>query len=349
VLVTLASCSVYDTELLSGAAGGSGGAGGTAAVGPTGGTLGEAGAGAGGTGVGGSVGDGGDGTDGGDGGESVTGGGGASGGTGGGTGGTNGGKGGAGGTVSGASGSGGVGGNAAGSAGETTGGAGAGTAGSAGAAGTAGSSGSAGSAGSAGSGSVTEFLIDNFEDGNHQIALSGQVGYWYSYNDGSSAGTQTPGPSDPFIPGTVTPAITGNPTSVRAANVAWQNFGVWGAGFGAAFTDDPALLYDASQYAGVTFWVRIDTGSDTRVDVILQEARSLAPNCTVCNHHPLVTLEFTTVWTKVYLPFSVFLSDGDGDPSFYTVDPSGLYGIQFFTGAGHTVDLWIDDIAFYTM
>lgn len=337
---SVASCSVYDAELLKGAGGVNGGAGGVMQE-PMGGTSGDAGTGGGGTGGGGSHGEGGDA---GEGGENATGGENASGGVGGtGTGGASGGNGGVGGAASGAGGRGGAGGTTAGSAGEVTGGA-----GSSGSAGAGGAAGSAGSAGTAGSGSIVELLIDDFEDGNHQIALSGQVGYWYAYNDGSAAGTQSPGPSDPFIPAAVSPAIGENPTSVRAANVTWQDFTVWGAGFGATFTDDD-VLYDASLQAGVTFWARIDTGSATRVDVILQEGRSLAPNCTVCGHHPLVTLEFTTEWNKVYLPFDVFQGDGGGDPSFYVVDPSALYGIQFFTGAGQTVQIWVDDMAFYAL
>ncbi len=233
-----------------------------------------------------------------------------------------------------------------------SGGATAGSGGSAGsAAGSGGSSGAgagSGGAGSGGGGGVTgtieTLLIDDLEDGNHQIALTGQIGYWYSYNDGT--GTQTPAPVDPFAPVTVSPPIDGS-SSTKAVHVRWLGMMSWGGGFGAAFTDDSTVYYDASAYDGVTFWARIESGSETRVDLILAEQRSLAPACTVCGHHPTYALTLTTSWQRFYLPFALFQGDGGGDPSFVDLDPSGLYGIQFFRGAGHTIDMWVDDIAFY--
>jgi hypothetical protein len=209
------------------------------------------------------------------------------------------------------------------------------------------SGGGAGSGGASGSsgmpGTIEELLIDDFEDGDHQIALMGQIGYWYSYNDGT--GTQTPAPVDPFAPVSVNPPIDGS-SSTMAVHVSWQGFTSWGAGFGVAFTDG-STFYDASAYDGITFFARIESGSETRVDLILQEQRSLEPACTVCGHHPIYALTLSTSWQRYYLPFALFQGDGGGDPSFVALDPSGLYGIQFFRGANRTVDLWVDDVAFY--
>jgi hypothetical protein len=227
-----------------------------------------------------------------------------------------------------------------------------GSAGSAGTGGTAGTGGSAGTGGNAGTGgsgglpgTIETLLIDDFEDGNHQIALEGQTGYWYAYNDGS--GTQTPAPADPFAPVTINPAIEGS-TSTKAVHVRWQGFTVWGAGFGAAFTDD-TTFYDASAYDGITLWARLETGSETRVDLILQEQRSLAPACSVCGHHPIYRLNLSTEWQEFYIPFELFQGDGGGNPSFTELDPSGLYGLQFYRSANQTIDIWVDDIAFYRL
>jgi hypothetical protein len=195
-------------------------------------------------------------------------------------------------------------------------------------------------------GTITELLIDDFEDGDHQIALMGQIGYWYSYNDGT--GTQTPAPVDPFAPVTVNPPIDGS-SSTKAIHVRWQGFTSWGGGFGAAFTDDSTVYYDASAYDGITFFARIESGSETRVDLIFQEQRALAPACTVCGHHPTYALTLSTSWQRFYLPFAVFQGDGGGDPPFVDLDPSGLYGIQFYRGANHTIDVWLDDVAFYRL
>jgi hypothetical protein len=231
-------------------------------------------------------------------------------------------------------------------------GAGAGSGGTAGAsagssgAGGAGTGGGGGSAGVGGTGSIEELLIDDLEDGNHQIALMGQVGYWYSYNDGT--GTQTPAPVDPFAPVAVNPPIEGS-SSTKAIHVRWQGMTAWGGGFGAVFTEDSTVYYDASAYDGITFFARIESGSQTRVDLILAERRSLEPACTVCGHHPIYALTLSTSWQRFYLPFALFQSDGGGDPSFFDLDPSGLYGIQFFRGANQTIDIWVDDLAFYRL
>lgn len=335
VVLGFVACNVYDADLLIGPArGGAAGISGTGATGggAEGGRGGDAGrassagssaeagaesmgdAGEGGRGTGGASGSGAVG----DGGESPGGDGGSSG-SGGATGGGGSSKGGSGGSAGAAAGSGG------------SSGAGAGSGGAAGVGGV--------------SGTIEELLIDDFEDGDHQIALMGQVGYWYSYNDGT--GTQTPAPVDPFAPVTVNPPIDGS-SSTKAVHVRWQDFTSWGGGFGVAFTDD-ATFYDASAYDGIAFWARIESGSETRVDLIVQEQRSLAPACTVCGHNPTYALTVTTTWRRFYLPFALFQSDGGGDPSFIDLDPSALYGMQFFRGANHTIDLWVDDVAFYRL
>jgi hypothetical protein len=232
-------------------------------------------------------------------------------------------------------------GGSSGGSGGTTGGSGGTTGGSGGSSGVGAGSGSGGGGGV--TGTIDELLIDDLEDGNHQIALMGQIGYWYSYNDGT--GAQIPDPADPFAPVTVSPPIDGT-SSTKAVHVSWQGFTSWGAGFGVTFTDT-STFYDASAHDGITFWARIETGSETRVDLIVAEQRSLEPACTVCGHHPTYALTLTTSWQRFYLPFAVFQSDGGGDPSFLDLDPSALYGVQFFRGANHTIDVWVDDLAFY--
>jgi hypothetical protein len=330
VVLGFVACNVYNADLLVGPA--TGGAAGTSGLGaisggaeggnddsggrassagssPKGGAENTGGGGSGGVSGAGAVGEGGE-SGGGDGGSS------GSGGSSGGNGGSSGGSGGSSGDSGGSSGAG---------------------------AGSGGGSGVGGGGGGGATGTIEELLIDDLEDGNHQIALMGQIGYWYSYNDGT--GAQTPDPADPFAPVTVSPPIDGS-SSTKAVHVSWQGFTSWGGGFGVTFTDT-STFYDATTYDGITFWARVESGSETRVDLIVAEQRSLEPACTVCGHHPTYALTLTTSWQRFYLPFAVFQSDGGGDPSFLDLDPSGLYGVQFFRGANHTIDLWVDDLAFY--
>jgi hypothetical protein len=330
VVLGFVACSVYDADLLVGPV--TGGAAGASGSGAT-----SGGAAGGGGGNGGRASSAGSSSEAGA--ESDAGGGG--GGSAGASGSSAGGEGGE--STGGVAGSSGSGGSTSGGGGSTSGSGGNGGAG----AGSGGASGAGAGSGGVGGvpGTIEELLIDDLEDGNHQIALMGQVGYWYSYNDGT--GTQTPDPADPFAPVTVTPPIDGS-SSTKAVHVRWQGFSSWGGGFGVVLTDT-STFYDASAYDGITFYARVESGSETRVDLIFAEERSLAPACTVCGHHPTYALTLTTSWQRFYLPFAVFQGDGGGDPSFVDLDPSRLYGIQFFRGANHTIDMWVDDLAFYRL
>jgi hypothetical protein len=101
---------------------------------------------------------------------------------------------------------------------------------------------------------VDDGLIDDFEDGDGQIApLGGRNGTWFTFND--TSGTQTPAPNTVVIP-EVDPYTTNYFLHSSGTGFALSNGNpFFGAGVGTDLRDGPsgALPYDASGYGGVTF------------------------------------------------------------------------------------------------
>lgn len=59
---------------------------------------------------------------------------------------------------------------------------------------------------------------------------------------------------------------------------------------------------------------------------------------------------FVTVveeWALIKVPFTGVTEQGYGDPVTTGFNPKELMGVQFQASANQSVDLWVDDIAFY--
>jgi hypothetical protein len=113
---------------------------------------------------------------------------------------------------------------------------------------------------------VLEDLIDDFEDGDGQIAkLGGRDGAWFTFNDGS--GVETPPANGPVLPEVLDTSanyvlhVTGN-SFAPSGSVLADGTTAFGAGVGASLLFDPStghlLPYNASAYAGVGFTFTLD-------------------------------------------------------------------------------------------
>src|SRR5688572_484629 len=73
-----------------------------------------------------------------------------------------------------------------------------------------------------------EDLIDDLEDGDGAIhEVGGRIGSWYTFNDETMTGTQTPVPDTDFLA-----AEGGAGGSLYAARTTGSGFTEWGAGMG---------------------------------------------------------------------------------------------------------------------
>lgn len=205
-------------------------------------------------------------------------------------------------------------------------------------------------------------LIDDMEDGDAAIdEVSGRVGYWYSFNDGT--GTQTPPVYSEEMPVGVIPEALTPPRgqSTMAIHTFGSGFTEWGAGVGFALNglDMGLFAYDASAYTGIVFWAKLgDAGAAKAVKVNIPDKVS-EPAGGICDEsgedeanrcfdHWSYTAPLGTEWAPIVIPFEELTRDGSGaEPTAQAVDVAGLYAIDFRFAQGEDFDVYIDDVGFY--
>jgi hypothetical protein len=202
---------------------------------------------------------------------------------------------------------------------------------------------------SSGSGSsTTPGLIDDMEDNDDAILTAeSRQGYWYTFNDQTPTGMQTP-PTTGF---TMSLLPTPRGDSKYAARTNGSGFTVWGAGMGLNLNGQGTTKssYDASGYTGLTFWAMAPAGSTTSLRVSVPDVDT-SPEGGVCagakcNDHFGTSIELSTSWKQYPLKFSDLKQEGFGQP-FPGIKASALYAISFSVTTNTTFDVYIDDIAF---
>ncbi|MEM7160071.1 MAG: hypothetical protein AAF799_44955 [Myxococcota bacterium] len=197
-------------------------------------------------------------------------------------------------------------------------------------------------------------MVDDLEDGDDVITDSGgRVGAWFTYNDESAGGTQTP-------TGEFTPAQGGAGGSAFSASMSGSGFSEWGAGMGFDLNnpgDDSGGAgvknpWDASGFTGVAFRARGNV--PVRVALVTQAivSEEFGGNCTpseeegmMCDDAHGQTFALNDTWTQYVVPFSSAQQGGWGLPADF--DPATMTSIQFDVGADLDFEIYIDDIGFY--
>ncbi len=202
-------------------------------------------------------------------------------------------------------------------------------------------------------------LIDDMENGKGAIsAICGRTGYWYTYNDMTTGGAQTPEAGMTFTDSAVVPPRTTGDggASSMAARTTGSGFTAYGAGMGFDL-DDPGAgaakhPYDASSYSGVTFWAMGSAGGSVRFNVSDKASDPSGGVCmgstgtAQCNDHHGHALTLTATWQQFTFTWSQLTQQGFGYVEA-TLDTSHLIGMQFQIGVPTgSFDVWIDDIAF---
>ena len=186
-------------------------------------------------------------------------------------------------------------------------------------------------------------LIDDLEDGNGSIsALGGRVGAWYTYNDKTAAGTQTPTVGDPFVP-----SADGN-GSTKAAQTSGSGFAEWGAGFGFDFNVSGTTkgTYPITAFTGIVFSAK---GTPFRLKVLTTGTVPTAEGgtcaTTKCGDNFGKPIAATANWQQFVVPFASLTQEGWGDK--VTFDGATVTGVQFQVAKNVTFDISIDDIGVY--
>jgi hypothetical protein len=211
----------------------------------------------------------------------------------------------------------------------------------------------AGSTGSAGSAPGNESVIDNMEDGDGSILTdSGRKGAWYTYNDETATGTQTPEVGLPFEMAPLNPPRDG---SNFAANTKGSGFDTWGSGFGFDLNNAGAGAakgaYDASKYSGISFWAKVGSGSVGAIRVNLGD-KNTTPEGGICEAAKCSDdfgkdITVGNDWKQYSIKFSEMGQVGWSMVLLPAIEKSAIYSVHFQTGKGSTFDIWIDDVAFF--
>jgi len=185
-----------------------------------------------------------------------------------------------------------------------------------------------------------EPLVDDFEDGDVRIPpLDQRAGPWIAYNDGTAQ--QTPRPGSEFladrIPG-------GRDKSRFGLHSRGGKFSKWGAAVAIEFT--PRRCYDASVYAGVTFWARGHAKLRVNVKMTQVVAPEYGGSCEKdCFDSHGALRQLSRDWKRYELRWEDLAQSGFGTPLQF--DPHSVYSLEFATGADQPpYDFWIDDVAF---
>ncbi len=189
--------------------------------------------------------------------------------------------------------------------------------------------------------------IDDLEDGNGAILVQGgRQGGWYTYNDGTAMGKQSPPEGGTFIP------IIGGHNSQYAAATKGSGFIGWGAGFGFDFNNTGVdaltrMPYDLSNFTGVLFWIR-GTTAQLRVSVQTTDVVPVSEGGScgqLCNDYHGVPINVTSSWTEHVIPLNSLQQEGWGTAEVFV--PQNVISVVFQTAAAVVFDHEVDDIGLY--
>jgi hypothetical protein len=193
------------------------------------------------------------------------------------------------------------------------------------------------------------------------IVQGGRQGSWFTYNDGTDGGVQTPTAGGPCFPSLIPDG--GRCGSLHAMHTFGSGFTSYGAGLGFNLNQAPGgmlpMPYDAMGYNGIAFWALGPASGSLEIQVeILTSATtpvSAGGECvSACDDHFYLAVQFpSTGWAELTVPLAAgpgqLAQQGFGTPA--TFDKTKLLAVQFVStkiiDPSDTFDFWVDDIGFY--
>ncbi len=186
-------------------------------------------------------------------------------------------------------------------------------------------------------------LIEDFEDGNHQLLeREGRGGFWYLEADEEGTSIEPDGEFEPSDGGAL--------GSLKAGHIAGKTAvgsNVW-AGM-AVNLANPKQPYDASKYRAIAFYARRGKTGTSHIIVRVPDANTDPEGgvCKDCWNDFGAQLELTEQYRKYVLPFDELHQEpGWGEPQG-EIDAKRLFGLKWqLKSAGQSYDIWVDDIRF---
>lgn len=213
-----------------------------------------------------------------------------------------------------------------------------------------------GGVGTGGSPPLAPELIENMEDGNQNILINdNRNGAWYTAV--GKGGTASPAPMTSISMANIVgaPPVAGSTRCFHFTGTGGTAWGVMAAfDFKAAAT--PKVAYDASNYRGVSFWVKASAANvhiavRLAIKATTAEADGACKAVTNgCDNHYGADVVLGTAWKQVTLHWPTGTSPSLAqDPAWgFKTDftPDELVSMQFVVLPGSSAEFWIDDISF---
>jgi endoglucanase len=191
-------------------------------------------------------------------------------------------------------------------------------------------------------------VIDDGEDGNNQnLPNAGRGGYWYTFKD---KGTTTVEPAAGEEGGTFAMSEGGHGSQYAARYHGKIGTGaIVFSGMGMNFVD-PKGQYNASKYAGISFWAKRGDNSTGKLRLKVPDVNTDPDGavCSECFNDFGADINLTTEWKQYVFPFkNMKQMVGWGNPHKPHITPDKIYGIQFQVNVpGANYDIYVDDLKF---
>lgn len=190
----------------------------------------------------------------------------------------------------------------------------------------------------------SERLIDDFEDGNDQLArVSNRNGSWIPVTNISSDRFMAGASSACAARGNFAGHLVGAGFTERGAN--WS--GVFEA-YDSTPVGPAAVPFDGSAYSGISFWAAIGpTVAEPFIEGVGLTTMDNAWNggicVTGCMDYYATKLVFTRTWQRFVIRFADLKQGGFGSPQL-AIRLDQLVG--FIIWPKNDFDIWIDDVRF---
>lgn len=202
-------------------------------------------------------------------------------------------------------------------------------------------------------------MIDDMEDKHPAILENGaRSGNWFAFNDLTPGGVQTPPTNVQRFPMTELEPPRGD--SHYGVSSHGEGFARWGAGVG--FELNAQKPYDASGYAGVSFWARRERGATSRLrfDVTDLNTSPFGDVCNLeatcddhggcqverqCDDYFGADLELEPEWNYYEFRWSELRQAGWSMVRYPRISQT-IFGIRFQVDVNEPFDFVVDDIAF---
>jgi hypothetical protein len=189
---------------------------------------------------------------------------------------------------------------------------------------------------------VDDGLIDDFEDGDNQLAkIADRDGYWFTSHDPDGS-TIDPTPFKMSDGG-----AAGSQKVLHVLGVTSGTSGAWGSLWGAQFVGQG--VYDASKYDGISFKAKVGASATTKVRFKVADINTHPDGgvCKSCWNHFGKNLQLSTDWQEFKVSFAEMKQEPGWGDQYPMITPSKLIALNWSIEPGRTFDVWIDDVQFF--